>query len=514
LLNEPSETPIAFANIRGTLGDVLARIESRELIPMGPTVSGSPYVNPPLRQQFLLRDLSAWILRDTQGRPLRIGTSILIQQRGRTVLLDTSAKTTSEALRFGLPTGPQKVPVGSKSSNNRIFNPSSQTTGTLIAGKTTDEKVFVVADGKQLAGFDLGGKKVLWRRPFSELKLNSSRGQSQIIGTGEGLLLLASRQGRLVAVNMTDGKVAWESQLQGISKNQYVHVQVSAVFGSGLVGIRYSHGRNISVFDTASGKLKLSRTFTPKRNTGAYPNSLAFSPSGMLVMTFNGELSIWDPKRLDKPLKTRKYNTKELLGILAVNETHVLIAQRTKNSVEAVSIEDPGKTFTMSCSPKIPSNNKSKVTDFPVRAFFDGPSVYLFCTRARSRSIGPTWEKDMFQGLSICKFDLSEKKRVWRKEMISNQSISVVNPVFSKDHLALVTRRRAVSSSTRKLQLSSWCWVLDTSDGSQVQKINLSATTHPNPAMDQRFHQLGGVVFTNGQLAVETVEGIGIYGGD
>ena len=132
------------------------------------------------------------------------------------------------------------------------FKPSVRLTRGWEAnvGKSGPFQFSPASDGKavyasgmegRIAKLDLATGRELWR-------IDAGKPLSAGVGVGEGLVLVGTHKGELLAFHSQDGKPAWQAKLNG-------EILVPPVAGFGAVAARSNDGR-VALFEASTGQLR------------------------------------------------------------------------------------------------------------------------------------------------------------------------------------------------------------------------------------------------------------------
>ncbi len=536
-LNDVSpETPVAFADIQGTLGEVLKQIDTGKIsVPVYSSQADlarplSADINPPLREIFQLP--GACILTDQEYRPVRIGPMVLVQQAEKTIMLDTSADTAEQASR--------NFVLARLNSQNLDKTQMSIPGMGMIAGRSKDGNIIVLCSKSLMTAFRVDTGKVLWSHAPERFGLV----WSEVMGLGNDTLIVGNFLGKIAAVNFADGKVKWKSKivfqpagekeaeqrvrlLRAQRSRQGLRIlpnEISPPVIGGELAV-FSHmdgrGRGLSVIDLKNGKLL--DTLMGRESARAFITS-----TGLLVTMVDGELAIRNRESFDtkEPILTIAYQADLQPAIIGVSNQYVaVVPSKTGQTVELVSLH--GSSVLRHIELKLETERKLKSP--PQLAVFDGPSVYI--TFASSASgVGPllSLSPSMLRDPLLAKFDTSTGRELWQRELVTEKrdlrrAFLVVPPAFGRSNLAL--QMRGIGAGLR-------CDILNQEAGEIVQDVSLTRASTPDRSRAARrkmvaeageqwsvpgtspknSRQINIPVITSGRLMVETERGITVYG--
>lgn len=129
---------------------------------------------------------------------------------------------------------------------------------------TDGEAVYVAASDGGLSKLDLASGRELWR-------VDAGQTLSAGVGVGEGLVLVGTPKGELLAYKASDGSPAWKARLSG-------EILVPPVVAAGVVAARGNDGK-IALFEARDGKQRWA-------NSRTLP-TLTLREQGQLLLTEN-----------------------------------------------------------------------------------------------------------------------------------------------------------------------------------------------------------------------------------
>lgn len=114
--------------------------------------------------------------------------------------------------------------------------------GPYVFSPATDgQAVYAAGQDGRLVKLDLASGKELWRA-------ETGQALSAGVGVGEGLVLVGTPKGEVLALNAKDGSSAWKAKLTG-------EVLIPPVATNGLVAVRTNDG-SVHALDSASGQVR------------------------------------------------------------------------------------------------------------------------------------------------------------------------------------------------------------------------------------------------------------------
>jgi len=486
--DEPKDTPVSFAGIKGSLGDLVRDISGGNLPMFQARMSLASVVNPPLRKIFSLTGQDVYVLRDQEYRPIRLGQRILVLKRdalkgNRAVFLDTSAsKATGEGQWTGLaPTDP--------SMSQYMYAPGYG----LVSGLSRDNKVLVIASRTNLRGLLTENAKVVWNKSMADVGI----GSFACMGTGAGVLVAVDSQGRLSCVDIATGSVKWKAKLVGATPRPSGPPKIAA----GRVFVRHNSFRTLVCLNAENGKI--IGKWDAKRYLSVYPTD-----EGLVAVMVDDELSVLDVGKLDKPLWFRRYGPSTYASILAISSDKIVVSPNQATSeVKVLSVIGRGRTIATFQATKI-----GAARAVPIDARLTGDAVYVICSTTTSGRRKTMYGRlSTTRGLCIQKFDLVDKKPapLWSRQLeVPRQSNGYLMPlVVGQKHLVVCTKYYSTT-------LPSTAFVVDTVTGQVRHRFELVERGVAGAAAQyRRLRVIGPPVMTNGRLCVEDYQGLTVYGG-
>ena len=143
---------------------------------------------------------------------------------------------------------------------------------------TDGEAVYAAgADGK-LARFDLASGREVWR-------IEVGQALSAGVGVGEGLVLVGTPKGEVLAYKTADGVLAWKARLSG-------EILVPPQAGHGVVAVRSNDGK-VAVFEAADGKQRWASNRTLPSLTLREQSHLLLSDKALYAGNASGRMSAY-----------------------------------------------------------------------------------------------------------------------------------------------------------------------------------------------------------------------------
>ncbi|MGB2824470.1 MAG: PQQ-binding-like beta-propeller repeat protein [Phycisphaerae bacterium] len=479
----PGETQVAFADVKGRLSDVLELIEGGKLPRSPQRMKLIARISPPLAELFSIEGKGIWLLRDQEYRPVRLGGKLAVVRGPDAYLLDTASRGAEEAMSAwkGL------VGVDTDEVHKYSHYPPGMR---LIGGLSRDGKALVVADRKTIRGLDLVSAKVLWQRQMAEIGVQSFHS----MGVGCGVLVVACRTGKVSCLDIARGELLWQNDLVGGTRYPVAPPRIAGQ----LVVLRHDGGKTVTCLGLARGGRVVGRW------QASQWTECELSEDGLLVMMIDGELTVREAAKIDKPLWRCKYDPGRQPTMLGASSDMIAVSPSSASGpVEVMSMGGGRKVATLDVAAV------AGMPGVPFDARFVGRDVYVLCAAGlsgRRRSVYGRLTNS--RGIALQKFSLPDGKRQWSCELEKNPSVyfpGVLPPVFGKEH-AIVTARHYQTNMAYHAHVVR----LDT--GQVVQKIDLQGKGAGPKDENRRRQGIGQPVMTNGRLCVETSEGVKIYG--
>ncbi len=482
LLKCDGQADVSFADIQGKLGDVLKQIESGQGDPSDRPLADVSIIRLPLVEKFLIKGASANILFDQDYRPLRVDDRLAMISEGDAIMLNVAGDR-GEA-EWKTPAG-----VDRSSLDRYAFLPPGMR---LMGALSRDRRVLAVADRRSARGIDVNSGKIRWNAEYSGSDVGL--GSFYCMGAGQGVLILADTAGKVVCLDLANGKKLWMNSLTGGRSRLPLG---SPRVGGGLVLFRTDGGRTVTA-------LSLSRQGRVVGSwSGKQASDVAMTADGIMLMMIDGELTAREAGSLDKPVWKVSYDANKNPGIVGVTGDMLAVARDASGGpVDVLSIPGGGR--------KLSSLEPGPIEGSPgvaIEAAFDRGQVYMLCasglTMARRGQYGQITNA---RGLGLQKFNLADGKRLWSRDIENTAT-------YYPNVLPMVVGRNHVAVSARHFMGGQNCYVhiVDSQNGQDVQRIDLGSG--PVDVNGQRRRQaMGPPVMTNGRLVTETAEGVSVNG--
>ncbi len=479
----PGDTQVAFADVRGRLRDVLKLIEGGKLAKGPRRMRLIARISPPLAELFSIKDQHVRVLRDQEYRPIRLGGKIAVVKGADAYLLDTTSRGAEEALSAwkGL------ADIDTDEVHKYSYYPPGMR---LIGEMSRDRKVLAVADRKTIRGLDLVSAKVLWQQKMDRIGIQTFYS----MGVGCGVLVVADRSGTVSCLDIARGKLLWQNTLVGGTRYPVAPPRIAGQ----MVVLRHNGGKTVTCLSlTRDGRV------VGKWQANQWAEC-ELTEDGLLLMMIDGELTVREAAKIDKPLWRCKYDLTRQPTMLGVSSDMIAVSPgNTSGPVEVLSIAGGRKVATLDIA------TVAGMPGVPFGAQFDGPNVYVLCGAGVSgRRKGVYGRLSNSRGIGLQKFSLPDGKRQWSRSLEDNTGMyypGVLPLVIGKDHVVVTARHYQVG-------MPYFAYVVNLHTGRIAQKIDLQGKGAGPKDENRRRQGIGQPVMTNGRLCVETSEGVSVYG--
>ena len=485
---------VGFAGVSGTLKEVLTRLDWADRKARPEPQPLSFVLRPPLTKLYDAAD-NAVVLRDGEGRPVRLGEKFVVLRGNTLVLFDPQAAGPSEA--------DAKVSASLEKSLdlNRMwqYGIASWQYGQL-AGMTADQKVFVFGCRGGFVGVDTDSWKVRWSRGVSDPIVSQLMGMAM----SDDLLIVqttSGRDGSVVAVDMKDGKTVWEHKLP---QSAFPWRQPPQVGGGILVTV---HGQNqwtSSVFDLKTKKLL--GTAELGNNTG----QAVVTADGLVLLNDGSAIRLVEPiLGMDRPIWKVAMPKAMQPAILSTTSTRMVVSPDASSGlIEVRSLVHYGRIERT-----LETENVAGQAAVPVSADLRGDRLYVMTTiqagNIQQNRLANRVTYSMMPSLQV--FDVTTGKLLWKLqcEAPGSPQCFVMPPEVGASHVTLLIKPTSWN-------MESTAYVLEAETGKTVQKISLPGIQPAaGAAMQQRytrFQWLASPVMASGRVVVETNSGLAVHG--
>jgi outer membrane protein assembly factor BamB/tetratricopeptide (TPR) repeat protein len=483
------EATVSFADIQGKLSDVLRQIESGQGDLTDRPLADVSIIRPPLVEKFAIKGEATNILFDQDYRPLRVDDRVAMISDGEAIMLNV-ARDRGEA-EWKTPAGIDRAGAGRTpfGVDRYAYLPPGMR---LMGALSRDRRILVVADRKIARGIDVNNGKIRWSAEYGGGEVGL--GSFYCMGAGQGVLVLADTAGKVVCLDIANGKKFWENNLTGGQSRLPLG---PPRIGGGLVVFRCDAGRTVTAM-SLSRQGRVVGSWTGKQSSEA-----AVTEDGIILLMIDGELTARETERLDKPMWKVSYDANKNPGMIGVTGEMLAVASDSSGGcVDVLSIPGGGRRLS-SLAPG-PIEGSPGVA---IEAAFDRGQVFLLCTAGLTmpRRV-PYGQVTSARGLGLQKFNLADGKRLWSRDIENTAT-------YYPGVLPMVVGRNHVLVSAKHNQAGQNCYVhvIESQTGQDVQKIDLRNAEAG--AKDQfRRPAMGPPVMTNGRLVVETAEGVSVHG--
>ena len=472
---------IEFAGKENRVVEFLRKFEGDKPLPL--ESAGSPEsLVAPLTEVLAIKGSDVFIVRDQEYQPIHQGENVLLLNAGKAVWFNTAAKSAEDAILWQ--SGAPVVAI------DQIRNYMTAPGYGLIAGLSADAKTVVLADrgSRTATGFDIATGKVAWRGTSAEWGMASM----SYMAAGDGVMVLTDTAGKVVCVDMADGKVRWMNKLVGGNRAPVAPARIA----HGVVMLQSNTYRMLTCFDIKGGKVI-------EKWAGSSSAEGRMTVEGLVLVLVDGVVSLYDPARMSHPLWTRKYGESAKPILLTGSGGQLFISEGIYSPwIEVVSMSS-GSPLTRV---KIESFNgaQTSITGAVARA----GNLYVtfggLVSGDRNRYFG---RQTMIRGLGVQKIDLGDGRVVWRKELGAANYYFNTLPLIVTDRTVIAAPKDTQQTIPRKIHL------IDTEQGRSLQSIEVYKGLTDVMKQEDRL-RLGAIfqpALIKGRLLVETFDGVGVY---
>ena len=184
----------------------------------------------------------------------------------------------------------------------------------LFSPASDDQAVYAAGMEGRIAKLDLATGRELWR-------IDAGKPLSAGVGVGEGLVLVGTHKGELLAFHSLDGKPAWQAKLSG-------EILVPPVAGYGAVVARSNDGR-VAMFEASSGKLRWdvgrtlpALTLREQSHLQITENAVYAGHAGgrLSALAINNGAPLWETNVALPKGTTELERIADVVGPLAIND--------------------------------------------------------------------------------------------------------------------------------------------------------------------------------------------------
>ena len=482
---------VRFADVDDAFENLLDRAEREGVRPLDRGGHPAASLRLPLKKRFSVDGQEVLLLRDQEGRPVRVGGRLLVLRDDRILCLDPGADTLSDAI----------VWIGASPVRAReAFSSGPVGAGYhIIAGVSDDGGTVAVGGRKELRGFDAETGRVVWRTDLKAAGIENVFS----LGGGEGVIAICSTDGTFRCLEIDTGAFReWTARLRGPGRSGVP----PPVLRAGLAAFLHHSERRLSCFDLETGRLLLHRQANGRIQA-------RLTDAGLLVTIRKGTLFVREALRgedgrirLPQPLWARRIGNREGAAILDVAHGRIVIAPESGPKLEVCSLSGDGKPLAT-----VRVRGFGQSDGVPVDARLAPDGLYVVCSIQRAGTPGATFGRQcMSRGLSVQKIDLPSGRAAWTR-VIDNDSRGYhhcLPLVMSDDHVIVSIRRGA-------REIASTAHVLERPTGRPAaEAIDLIGEGRQPEEAARRLQSIGAAVVTEGRLCVESCEGFLVLGGD
>ncbi len=414
LKDAPPRTPVEFAEIDTTLGDILERIERKDLTGQG--VPDRPAARlaeeGEIEPSGQLAEASSVFVRRDALTPLFLGDWPLAMRGGRLVAYAPPDGGEPDPRWLGL-TEADPAALGARRSK-------SPPSGLIVGGFSPDGGTLGMTDMSTVVGFDVETA----RRAWSPVRLGDSGVEGLYGASGAGRIAVVGKKGKLIAVEIATGKVAWEAMLVGGNRAP----SAPPLVAGGHLLVSHDTSNRLACFDLETGRLV-------HRVAGKGDVFYGVSPGGLLLTVVDGAVVARDLAHPQDVLWRRDYARAGQVAVLATGTDRAVLSRTEPPSVEVVGLADGRTRLTLSMR-----GSSGKVA-YPVQAALDGEDLFVVGSNGASTpgvhgGLGAlaTW-------LSVRKFELTrgDGEAVWSVELgkVNSPRDRVFAPVVGRNHVVV-----------------------------------------------------------------------------
>ena len=458
-------TPIAFADLRGPLGDVLDDLRNGPLqTPNAPELTDVRQIAPPIHPIFHVP--GGRLLVDDKGQPVQFGDLLLVQVDDRTLLVDSTAPDFASAVVCEALTG----------IDARLAY--------FVAGGNADGQRIAVYGGGQVVAFAADTGKLLWKQRTRPLGIDLVASVSVL---PRAILVIGANQ-TLAALDFDDGSLLWKSTLPpGYAR--YNDLGCPA-WTDGLIFFPRQDKLPAMAFDSDSGKLLYKQALSAHaavdilphkdnhlltararrvhritvRDDGSTVNRMLCNHPAVIAPSFLHALS--------KSVVLRLADNGSKLGLLQTD-----LPPNAKNTLRVIDL----RADVRDRAPRIPQACAS-----------DGRDLFVLTT---SRPVAKRTERPLAHQPGLVRVNIANGKSRVLVDRLSFEDIAPDAPVtigqvlLGSEHLVVVLWPGDKRDQARAL-------ILDRTDGQRAQRIDRASL----------------VALTHGRLAVQRNDRLTILG--
>lgn len=475
--NLPPQTPIKFADIEGTLGELIQKIEAGSVA--APPTEALGRVPLPLKELMTVGE-KAIILRDQDLRPLRVGTCIFLRQVEHVVMFDTAAADAEKALRWRTKVRPLALlPVHQGAGRGYSMG----------AAMSADGKVLMLVDKQNAIRLNAADGKLLEEMELAKLGVHGVLS----IGAGSGVIAIADPTGGLVCIDVAKGAPRWPARLGNPNDRNTPILPVDPPQISDRFMLVRHRGSRLTCFDLVSGKVL--NQWRGQNVDGC------LGEGAMMAVMSDGVVTMHDGSATEA-LWTRKYDSKpdqQIMGMFADR----LYVCRGGSAIDVLSITRGGQLLGT-----LQGANVSGFVPDPVSLSLVGDKVVVVYSLSNLQlAVGSRAANNYCRGMVVQAFDAAGK-RLWTTTIdASPTNVYFASPVMpAREQVLLMCQS---TNYSRPVSLR----ILSAGDGKEAARVDVPAAGPPvnNETYIRRF-MIGPPVVIGNRAGIEGSNGVTVYG--
>ncbi|MDP2833962.1 MAG: outer membrane protein assembly factor BamB [Pseudomonadota bacterium] len=251
---------------------------------------------------------------------------------------------------------------------------------------TDGNAVYAAGHDGKIVKLDIANGRELWR-------IDAGQVLSAGVGVGEGLVLVGTPKGELLAYQAADGSVAWKARLSG-------ELLVPPVAGGGVVAARSNDGR-IALFEARDGKQRWANSRALPALTLREQGHLALGDKALYAGNAGGKLNalslvngapLWESNIALPRGSTELERIADVVGPLALDERQVCAAAY-QGRIVCVDRATGNGTWARELS-------SLRGVDMDARYVFAGDDQSALLAYERSRG-GNSWKQDKLRNRGL-----------------------------------------------------------------------------------------------------------------
>jgi outer membrane protein assembly factor BamB len=475
------DAKIQFAEVKGTVREVLKSIDALDALKdANPQPQSSLPTSGEFRRQVMLGGDVIALLCGPDGKTAKLNGQPLALRDNRLIAVDCSAETAEDAITWmGLVEIDQEL-------YSRQYHRSQSPAGVMVA-RGSGDKVLALATDSHVCGFSVDTAKRAWApKKHKELGISGFVGMT----AGEGKLIVAGQRGKVVSMDINSGAKEWEVELIGGDGKPDRPIEAH----NGVVFLRHDEKKRLSCIRISDGRL-MGRWRAEK-----YLEYLV-SPSGMLVVLADGDLSAYDIGQPYSPLWTRSGGASAGRALLGADLGRVAVGTgNQEGGVELFSLVN-GQLLATLETDRIKEHHL-----VAVEARFAKQSLLVLGGQpAQATSYFRSGWWPSVNGLAVQKFDLTQPGRtrpVWQSVLRSPGGMNSFVPTFTltRDHVLIASHETHSAGGCN-------VWLLSGETGQTRQTITFNDETNTAP----KGQHAGRACVSGEYLCIDMPTGLGVY---